>query len=161
MWGVDFREAILHTLHQGKSSSRLFVPNLDYPDLPGMLANLLIRLRRTTERRVAELVLELWHFGLMSNPEVYYVHGYLTKDASCFSHLDGAIIEYTDADVKQLLQSGRASKGKSKQKYFQLDCDDDTPTSPIGIYDAIQIIELFLPQDGLVREYFVHDFSEE
>lgn len=161
MWGVDFRRAIVDVLSDTESKSLRYVPNQKYSYLPGILASMLVILRKTQERKKAELKLELWH-GLEISESVSYVHGYLTETADHFTHLDGATIEFDKEDRDQILQHGISRngggkiKGRLKQKYFQLDSSTDVNTY-IEINSAIEIIELFLPQDGLVPEYFCID----
>jgi len=159
LWGVDFRRAITAALCNTENKSIFYVPNPEYSNLPGMLASMLVRLRKTQERGQTELMLELWH-GLQISSSVSYVHGYLNEKADHFTHLDGATIEFDKRDRDQILLHGKIGKetggkikGKLKQKFFQLDSVTDANLH-INVNSAIEIIELFLPQDGLVPEYF-------
>lgn len=149
VFGVPFRRAVEFALERGHIKSKFFLPDQGHD---GVYETLLLHLDRSDDVRGELLQLQAWQYS-PGGSHAHYIHALSTdfKDHVC--HLDGATIQYTDADLETLLRQSRKVKGFQYQKHFRLD-------GLISIENMHKIAVAFLPGDELYREAFQCDVLE-
>lgn len=149
VFGVPFRRAVEVALERGHIKSKFFLPDQGHD---GVYKTLLLHFDRSDDVRGKLLQLQAWQYS-PGGSHAHYIHALSTdfKDHVC--HLDGATIQYTDADLEILLRQSRKVKGFQYQKHFRLD-------GLISIENMHRIAVAFLPGDELYREAFECDVLE-
>ncbi len=149
VFGVPFRRAVEFAFERGHIKSKFFLPDQGHD---GVYETLLLHFDRSDDVRGKLLQLQAWQYS-PGGSHAHYIHALSTdfKDHVC--HLDGATIQYTDADLEILLRQSRKVKGFQYQKHFRLD-------GLISIENMHRIAVAFLPGDELYREAFECDVLE-
>ncbi len=90
--------------------------------------------------------LEIWEYKVNSN-QVYYMHALSEDNFQTLNHLDGATIQFTNSEVRELLFADEKVKGKNYSKIFRLDGN-------IKFSYLHEIARVFLPLKDLYEEAF-------
>ncbi len=145
LYGVPFERALQEVRLQKLIKARFQVPMPERFSATGFVADLLVHI--AVDRKDSAVELEAWE-DIAQSPEVFYVHGRLTPDATTFIHLDGATISFSPEDKLRLFADGNKIKGTGYTKHFRID-------GQITIPDAFAIIRAYLPIEELTDDFLI------
>lgn len=117
-FGVPFHKALEIALKKGTSKSKFYLPATLKN---GRHSSLLIQIDRK-KTSDASLQLQAWKYSA-GDQSARYIHALSTDFSSHISHLDGAIIQFSEADLETHLRESRKIKGYEYKKYFRIDGD--------------------------------------
>jgi hypothetical protein len=144
VFGINFKNAILKALKNGRSVTHLYWSDYKEWQHRGIFADFLIKITMTKDN-VAEF--NAWQ-AIGTEEALFFVHGILDKSFQNFTHIDFAY-HYTNLEeIQKLLQY---TKDKpiltSKKKILRIDGE-------ITVDIAFELMRSFFPIDNLVDEYY-------
>lgn len=143
MYGVPFKEAVEIARHREFMKSEFYLPD----EGRGLLhPTLLLHLNKRKESNNGVLELQVWQY-CPEQEVVFYLHAESPDFETHATHLDGSVLHYAKADLRELFQKGRKLKAQHKEKQFQIDGE-------IPLDDMYAIASLYLPVEELTHEAF-------
>lgn len=143
LFGVPFKQAVEIALKQGYIKAQYYLPETERD---GRHATLLVQVDQITDSHGKWLQLQVWQYTPGST-YAHYIHALSTDFQSQLHHLDGATIQFSDAELDVLLYESRKVKGRVYQKHFRID-------GPIEIEQMHALASAFLPSEELYDEAF-------
>lgn len=137
--GLNFSKALDIALRDKKYISKFYHPESLNNDIFSSLVFKIISKNNMMQ-------LEIWEYKINSD-HVYYMHALSKDNFQTLTHLDGATIQFTNSEVRELLFTDEKVKGKKYSKVFRLD-------GSIKFLYLHEIARVFLPLKDLYEEAF-------
>lgn len=115
----------------------------------GRCATLVAHLQKKSDY----IQIETWQY-IQEDSVTSYLHGTKESPSGPFTHLDGATISHTAAELESIFHRGAKVKGGGYSKQFRLD-------GKIDLSDIIILASAFLPNEKLAIEYFERSVESE
>ncbi len=142
-FGVPFDRAVSIALANGHMTSKYYLPECQEG---GTYKTLLVHVHKTDDVRGQMLQLQVWQYTPGAK-YAHYIHALSPDFKTHVCHLDGATVQFSEADLEVLLNQSRKVKGIEYQKHFRLD-------GAIEVRHMHRIASAFLPSEELYEEAF-------
>jgi hypothetical protein len=117
IFSVPFDKAVKIALQEGAFKSKYYYPERVEN---GRHETLLIHLSRSSEIEGRKLQLQAWQYT-PGKSKVYYLHALSDDFQSYISHLDGAMINFSQEELDVFIGGADKVKGSNYEKLFRLD----------------------------------------
>lgn len=144
VYGINFKQALLKAARTGISTTHLYCSDFKKWSHLGVFADFLIKITRNKERL---LEFNGWQ-AIGSEETLFFVHGIIDEDFSCFTHIDFAFHHTSLDEIQKLLSNGKDKPELTfKEKILRLD-------GQIKVDIGFELMSSFFPIDNLVDEYY-------
>lgn len=117
IFGVPLGRAFVEASKKGIQKSRFSLPDNSFDPQRGAQADLLLFVSTTRKEPLDVREIQVWQ-DVRGSSEVFYSHAIVSLDSSMVRHLDGATIDFTQAQKAKLFDQAHKKRGSHTKNIF-------------------------------------------